>query len=136
MSDLNPMAEPSRRLNLLLVEDDRASLRVLTKLLEHCGHNVHSARTLAEANALASERDSLDAIVTDLSLPDGDGWALLESLGERLPRARIVMSGFGESSDHARSQSLGAVHLTKPVDCDLLNQTLLKVTAETQSVSE
>ena len=69
----------------ILVVDDDASLRVLCRVnLELDGYRVIDAGSLFEARqALAAE--SVDAMLLDFHLGDGDGRQLLESLGDDRP---------------------------------------------------
>ena len=58
-----------------------------------------------------------DALISDIGLPDGDGWELLRRVHSHLPRPlyAIAMSGFGMNADHVRSREAGfRHHLLKP----------------------
>jgi len=68
----------------MLVEDDRALRQTLGDALRVEGFEVHTAASLAEAQALAHHRQP-EIVLLDLGLPDGDGASLLASL--RAPRA-------------------------------------------------
>ena len=59
------------------------------------GHRVTSASDAAEALGLATRR-SFDLVITDVCLPDSDGFEILRQVrkGPKRPRV-IVMSGFG-----------------------------------------
>jgi PAS domain S-box-containing protein len=119
----SPATAPSRLdgLDVLVVEDDPQSLDVFTTLLARHGADVRPAASVREAVAGVAER-APDVVVTDLAMPDEDGWALVRRLRE-LERERgrhvpvIVVSALASTEDRERSASEGVEeHLTKPVD--------------------
>lgn len=73
-------------MNILLIEDDLAVGRALQAVLQDDGCTVIWLRMAAEARRRIGE--AFDALLLDLSLPDGDGLDLLRELrasGSRLP---------------------------------------------------
>ncbi len=76
----------------------------------------------------AAGEERFDVLVSDIALPDGDGWGLLQCLeqgGHRPPYA-IAMSGYYGADGYARSKEAGyAVHLTKPFAPDALEKALV-----------
>ena len=67
---------------LLIVEDDRNLRENLRRLLAHEGLDITAVGSIAEAmEQLAAV--TFDCMVTDLALPDGSGYDLLERMGER-----------------------------------------------------
>jgi signal transduction histidine kinase len=119
-------AAPSRPLKILLVEDNRDTLRYLSLVLAGHGHQVRSAACLAEARAEA-EKGEVDVLVSDVELPDGTGLELMHEFGGRgFPG--IAMSGYGSEEDIRFSHEAGfAEHLTKPVDAATLEQAIQRV---------
>ena len=102
------------RMKILLVENHVDTLRWLTLYLEDLGHTVQGARTLAEASA-ALQSSGCDVLLSDIGLPDGTGWDLLEKAHLTKPPFAIAMSGFGMNADNLRSQAAGyRHHLLKP----------------------
>jgi DNA-binding response OmpR family regulator len=106
------MNSPSRSLKILLVENHEDTLKYLSKYLEIQGHEVCGTRDMASAiKALSSSK--FDILISDIGLPDGDGWQLIRQL-ESKPFG-IAMSGFGTHSDREKSLAAGYKHhLTKP----------------------
>ena len=106
----------SRMLRVLVVEnhsDTREGIQLFMKAL---GHHAMSTGTAAAAKALA-HRETFDLLLSDITLPDGDGWQLLTDLRAtgREPRQSIAMSGLGTPADQARSRAAGyKAHLVKP----------------------
>ncbi len=96
------MKQPTVR--ICLVEDHQDTRELLATLLVMEGYTIRTVASCAQAReALASDR--YDVLLSDIGLPDGDGWTLLSSLSaEHRPADAIAMSGFGASSDSARSE--------------------------------
>ena len=106
--------EPERALRIFVVENHADTLKYLSLYLEAMGHSVVSAKTMVEALE-ALPRADCDVLISDIGLPDGDGWTLLHTV--RLPRPiyAIAMSGFGMNADHVKSKDAGyRHHLLKP----------------------
>jgi signal transduction histidine kinase/ActR/RegA family two-component response regulator len=122
-------APPGRSLRILLVEDHEATRRVLTHLLTSRAHRVHSAGSLAEARALGAAHD-FDVLVTDIGLPDGTGYDLMEELRNAKGVRGVALTGFGMEDDFERSQRAGFdAHLIKPVQVSTLESTLERLRA-------
>ncbi|WP_437570226.1 response regulator [Sorangium sp. So ce542] len=108
---------------VLVLDDDDDTAALLGMALRRRGFRVAVARSCEEGRAALAERP-IDALVTDVSLPDGSGLELVASL-ENKPRALVVVSGFGGDDDREKSRAAGAhVHLVKPVDVARLVSTL------------
>jgi two-component system CheB/CheR fusion protein len=108
------MSEPGRPLRIFVVENHEDTLVALTDYLVQMGHEVISASTMDEALRTLPSSQS-DVLISDIGLPDGDGWELLRRA--RLdPRVyAIAMSGFGHNYDRAKSVAVGyRNHLLKP----------------------
>ena len=120
----------SRPLRIFVVENHEDTRFLLVLLLEQLGHTVFSAPSLGEALAeLPSAR--CDVLISDIGLPDGNGWELMTQLGDERPRYAIAMSGFGMSSDRQRSLGVGyRHHLLKPVEPNQIERLLDEAAAE------
>ncbi|MFT3926629.1 MAG: ATP-binding protein [Myxococcales bacterium] len=65
----------TRTVRVLVVDDDRAVLDMVVELIEHFGLNVVTAGSLDELNrVLAREVEPIDVLLTDVVLPDTDGY--------------------------------------------------------------
>jgi DNA-binding NtrC family response regulator len=122
---------------VLLVED-KDSLRTMLRLaIEGQGHQVTEARDHAEAiQALHQQRPAV--VLTDLRLPDGDGFGVLcaaKELDAELPV--IVMTAYGSIQDAVAAMKEGALDfLAKPVDPDHLLLLLERALAQRRLVTE
>ena len=123
-SVLRPAEPPPLR--LLLVEDNEPTLEVMAALLELAGHDVKAAPDLRTARGLA-EIHTFDLVVSDLGLPDGNGFDLMSELRDRYGLRGIAVSGFGMEEDLRRSHDSGFLeHLVKPVDVDKLKAAIAR----------
>lgn len=111
------MAETS---SILVVEDDREIGRLLLATLSAAGFRPCLASTLAEAQHQA-EALSLDLVILDLSLPDGDGREFIRALRKRADLPIIVLSARQAEQEKVEALNLGADdYLEKPFGVDEL----------------
>jgi DNA-binding NtrC family response regulator len=106
---------------ILLVEDKESLRTMLRHALERQGHTVVEAGGQPEAVRALHERQPA-VVLSDLRLPDGDGFAVLRAVKEvdaDIPV--IVMTAYGSIEDAVRAMKEGAMDfLAKPVDPDHL----------------
>jgi CheY-like chemotaxis protein len=118
------------KLRIFVVENHDDTRFLLALLLEQLGHTVQAVATVSEALDEASSGD-FDVLISDIGLPDGNGWELLATLGDRAPPYAIAMSCFGMPSDRQKSLSAGfRHHLLKPVEPDRLERLLDEAASE------
>jgi len=106
---------------ILLVEDKDSLRAMLRHALEAQGHTVVEARDQPEAvQALRSGRPGV--VLSDLRLPQGDGFGVLRAAKELDPELPvIVMTAYGSIQDAVSAMKEGALDfLAKPVDPDHL----------------
>ena len=112
------------RRSILLIEDHAATRVALESLLKRRHYHVWSAGTAAEARAIA-EKERIDAVISDVGLPDGNGFELMTELREKFGLKGIALTGYGMENDLLRSNAAGFVtHLTKPVRIQSLEEAL------------
>ena len=115
-------------MQILVVEDHADTRRMLELFLHALGHQTDLARNVQEALALAASAEKgFDLLLSDLQLPDGDGWELLWRLRKagREPKRAIALSSWGSEEDKAKSQRAGyQVHLVKPATAGILKAAL------------
>jgi PAS domain S-box-containing protein len=120
-ADKSTPEQPLRSMRILLVEDHIDTARIMSRLLRNDGHKVDHAADVASALRLLAEKE-FDLLVSDLGLPDGNGWDIMRGLRERgsnLPG--IALSGYGQDADIRNSLDAGyTAHLTKPINIGVL----------------
>jgi DNA-binding response OmpR family regulator len=112
-------------LRVFLVENHEDTVRYMRLYLEQLDYKVCIAADMATA-LREIPNSNCDVLISDIGLPDGDGWQLMENLGENRPRFAIAMSGYGTGNDQRRSREVGYdYHLVKPFTPEAL-QALLR----------
>ena len=128
-----PSASPSLR--VFLVENHRDTLLYMQMYLESLGHKVSTAETMAAALEALSGA-AWDVLISDIGLPDGTGWELLQRAALPPGVYCIAMSGFGMGADHVRSREAGyRHHLLKPFNPAELDRMLEEAAQEKQGKS-
>jgi PAS domain S-box-containing protein len=84
----------SRRLRILLAEDNELNQMMAVSALEGCGHTVVVASTGGEALA-ALEQEHFDLVMMDVQMPDLDGFAATKEIRKREHAARVHTSNRG-----------------------------------------
>jgi len=89
----------------LVVEDDAPVRAMATRALTEVGYRVLEAENGRAALALVRRhRERLDLVVTDVGMPDLDGYELVRCLDAERPGLRVVfMSGYGDRDHRERS---------------------------------
>ncbi len=107
------------RHRILVIEDHADTAAMLAVLLRERGYQVVLACSVDEAKAVDLAR--IDAIISDIGLPDGSGLDLLRHLPRTPDQPAIALSGYGMPLDLRRSKQAGFdLHLVKPIDFEQL----------------
>jgi DNA-binding NtrC family response regulator len=113
---------------VLVVDDDRSVIFMLTEVLREAGHEVFAASTAEQALTLSV---AIDAALVDLHLQGESGEALIERLRERdatLPV--ILLTGDARHDSPARAPRTANLDvMTKPFDIDELSRVLNRALA-------
>lgn len=92
---------------ILLVEDDRAIVQNLSEFLS--GEKFHVRAVSGQTAALdALEKESFDLLLLDISLPDGNGYALCRAVKEQWKLPIIFLSASGDEYSVVTGLDLGA----------------------------
>ncbi|PSC69534.1 Two-component response regulator ARR14 isoform 1 [Micractinium conductrix] len=107
-------------LKVLVVDDDPMCLKVVSAMLQRCNYEVETRTSGQEALQLLRERQEqhhqFDLVLSDVYMPDMDGFKLLEHIGLELELPVIMMSSNGDTNVVLRGVTHGAVDfLIKPV---------------------
>ena len=116
--------------DVLVVDDEPDSLEVATMMLRHYGATVHTATTGQEGLEIADEvRPKF--ILSDLSMPVMDGWAMLHELQQDRETAVIpvfALTAHAMVGDRERAISAGfRNYLTKPLTPATFMRDLLRL---------
>lgn len=135
-ADRKQASVPQPNLRILLAEDNETTREIEAELLERMGFLVFPAADGVEAlNKMThAAPGDYDLLILDLQMPEMNGWELSAAI-RKLPDPTlsripiIAMSANGESSDLQRSAESGIdVHLDKPMDLNVLLETIGKLT--------
>ncbi|HEX7689156.1 MAG TPA: PAS domain S-box protein [Burkholderiaceae bacterium] len=140
-ADDGPVAPVSRAMRLLLVDDDPLVLETLQLMLQAGGHAITAV--VGGRAGIEAFRDALgrgtpfDVVVTDLGMPEVDGWAVARAV-KRLASATpvVLLTGWGEGLQRNASagRHVDAV-LGKPPRRGDLDEALAHVARPRESVS-
>ena len=117
---------PPRRLRILVAEDNAVNLRLVTRLLEKRGHEVHGVgdgRAAVEAIA-SGTHGTFDAVLMDLQMPEMGGLEATAAIraheaagGGRVPI--VALTAHALAGDRERCLAAGMdAYLAKPIDVD------------------
>ncbi|KAI5071050.1 hypothetical protein GOP47_0014033 [Adiantum capillus-veneris] len=104
-------------LRVLVVDDDRICLLILDRLLRECLYRVTTCERAVDAlKILRDNRDGFDLVISDVHMPDMDGYKLLELVGLEMDLPVLMMSSNSETSAVMKGIKHGACdYLLKPV---------------------
>ncbi len=114
--------------SILIVDDDAAILKVLTRGLSTAGYDISTATGGAEG---IQQLDSspVDLLLVDLGMPEVDGFSVMKhGLSQGRCRSVVVVTGQGSVPVAVEAMRAGAADfLTKPVEQDQLEQAVRRV---------
>lgn len=117
-------------IKILLVDDERDAREALWHNLSHRGAEVTAAGSAPEALSRI-ESIAPDVLISDIGMPDEDGYELIRKvrlLGERGRVPAIALTAFSRLEDRTRALLAGyQAHLAKPVDVNELAITVASV---------
>ena len=100
---------------ILVVDDEPAAQRLLSRILTKIGHRPDAVSDIVSAVRLL-EGEPFDLVMTDLDMPGGSGFELIDSLASRSPQiATILVTGRGSTQVASQALMSGAYgYLSKP----------------------
>ncbi|MGL5016624.1 MAG: response regulator [Luteolibacter sp.] len=120
-------------MRIFVVENHLDTLKYLKLFLESMGHSVTTASTM-QAALTASLTEDCHVLLSDLGLPDGDGWQFLEQAKFPQPVYALAISGYASESDFARSKAAGfRRHIVKPFGGEDLREALEEAAREIEA---
>ncbi len=126
-----------REQSILVVDDDRIILDSLCEFLSLEGFRVNGAESLKSA-ITHLQQHSYSLLLTDINLPDGDGFELFKIAKETCPQTVIiVITGYGTIEGAVRAIKEGAFdYLTKPIADDELRLVVERAIKQQSLISE
>ena len=112
--------------NDLIVEDEPASLRILSYYLQQEGYHVLQGRTGLEAIELLSQF-RIDIVLSDLKMPGMDGVALARNLISESPNTPILVMTAYAADDVKALSDLRLPYLRKPLSLEKLKSEIQTV---------
>lgn len=103
---------------ILFVDDEVQILKALKRLFTNTQYETFYAESAEEALDILS-RTVIDLVVTDIRMPDMDGFQLLKIIKAQYPKAiRIALSGYTDSKSiyNALEDNLAKLYIFKPWD--------------------
>jgi len=124
-------SRPSKRLHVLLAEDNLVNRKLVTRLLEKRGHRVHAVENgRAAVETIASGRPAVDVVLMDLQMPEMSGFEATHAIrqAERGGPAHlpiVALTAHAMAGDRERCLEAGMDgYLSKPIDVNDLIATL------------
>jgi signal transduction histidine kinase len=108
-------------LRILLVDDEPDARALLTTILEQCGASVRAVASATEALA-ALPGFKPDLLVSDIGMPDEDGYSLIRRVRALGPEQggetpAIALTAYAGEEDRLRALLAGyQIHVTKPIN--------------------
>jgi PAS domain S-box-containing protein len=108
-------------LKVLVVDDEADTRELIREVLKECGSEVITSGSVEEA-LIALEQHKPDILISDLGMPDEDGYSLISKIralpserGGQIPAA--ALTAYARAEDRMRVLRSGfQFHLPKPVD--------------------
>ena len=115
-------------MKILIIDDEKPTLQMLSLFLEACGYEVYVAED--ERRGMAQFQEVAPAIVlTDIKMPGKDGFVVLSQIKTKAPHTEvIVITGHGDKDLARQAMDLGAsAFFNKPLDTEALDRTIKEI---------
>ena len=120
-----PRCDDLRGVRVLVVDDEPDALGLVRRLLEDCGAVVAAAASAEEALQIV-RRQRPDVLVSDVGMPDGDGYELIRRVRQLSPAEggdtpAAALTAYAHPEDVRRALAAGfQSHVPKPVEAAAL----------------
>lgn len=124
-------------LNVLIVEDNPISAKVLEHTLDRYGYEIHTAKDGDQALTYLDAHPEVELVITDISMPNADGFELIRNIKERpelneLPI--LVCTSHRPSNVSAKLPMDGWKYIFKPIRAESLIQKVKEATSQHRSI--
>ncbi len=125
--------------DIVVIDDEPDSLEVARYILDFYGANVHTAINGKEGITVV-ERVKPRFVISDLSMPEMDGWEFIAALKEQTYHQNvpvIALTAFAMKGDRERAISAGFHnYLTKPLTASTFIDQLLALLLDIPQLAE
>lgn len=123
--------------NILIVDDDRNSIKILSAILEELETDIATASN-ADSALSALDSQAFDLVITDLKMPGRSGMDVLAFSAKKDPSVPVIMvSAFGSIEAAVDAMKKGAYDfITKPFNADELLRVVKKALSESKKNKE
>ena len=106
---------------ILIIDDERSLLDLLTVIFKKEGYAVKAAQTAAEGFEVLAKED-VDLVVTDIKMPGADGMDILRYVRENRPELPVILiTAYGSIAQAVEALKAGALdYVVKPFDVEEL----------------
>ncbi|MFZ5572588.1 MAG: response regulator [Thermodesulfobacteriota bacterium] len=115
--------------HVLIVDDDAVTRGLLSRVLKpHSDYfEVMTSKDGKDAVAVI-QQTKIDLVITDLQMPEMDGFALMAYINEYYPEIPVfVMTAFGGSEIKSKAESVGSIkYFEKPLNIDIITECILE----------
>ena len=122
-------------LRVLVVDDSKDSLEPFVELLRFEGATTEGA-TGGRAALAKLDADPYDVVISDLAMPDVDGFQLIREIRAKAPLRGLVaiaLSGYGRDKDHRDALEAGFdAHVGKPASIDQIRRVVHEARRKTR----
>ena len=125
------LERPTRTLRILIVDDEPRVRETLALVLRREGHEVACASSGRAALDHIEAGHAIDIVLTDLAMPDVNGWSVARVAKQHWPRVPVgLVTGWGDDDSLGSDDDRAKVDfiLAKPVDRRTLTDTIARVT--------
>ncbi|MBU0992077.1 MAG: response regulator [Proteobacteria bacterium] len=111
---------------VLVVDDEKDFVEILSNRLEEAGETVSSANSGQECLKVLDEK-TIDVVILDIKMPGMDGMDVLKEIKKRHPLVEVIMlTGHGSTETAVDGMKAGAFdYLLKPADFSELTKKLV-----------
>ncbi|HOW70374.1 MAG TPA: sigma-54 dependent transcriptional regulator [Phycisphaerae bacterium] len=129
------MSQDKKR--ILIVDDDRIITESLCELLELEGYEAVGVAGFAQA-VTALERQRFNLVLSDINMPDANGFELLRLIKQRFPDIVVIMiTGYGTIESAVEAIKMGAYdYLTKPIIDEEIQLTIQRALQQQSLIRE
>ena len=91
--------------SLLVVDDEKSLLDLVSESLRIYGYRIYTASNVSEAVSVLEE-NPIDMVISDIVMPDGDGYELAETIKNRFPKVKVqLVTGFDQGEYQSAEKS-------------------------------